>query len=516
MDRNSRKEISAGFVLSYLTMIVQLATGLLYTPIVLKSLGQGQFGVYSLVISFIGYLTILNAGVNGAYIRFYVHARTTGMQRTSDLNGLFLKIFSFLSVIALIASLVLGYLSPYLFGSRITDAEYELMQRCFYILAFIVCAEVINCPFSSLIIANEKFIFNKLFSIVTAVLKPSITIPFLLWGKDCTAILLVQLFVDLVILAGNYLYCRMVLKVQFSKGTFEKTFIRNIMQFILFIALQSIMDQLNWQIDKFILARVSGSAEVSIYSVGSTFNGYYITIGSVLGTVFITQVNKIVAGKDMDGLNELFVKTTRLSAYGVWLIMIMYTFLGRAFIHKWAGMEYDLSFFVGWMLMFPVTFSLMLALGTDIARAENKHQLQIVINVAVCILNTIVSIPLAMKYGALGSALGTLIADIIICCIIQPIYYHKVLSLNIIKVIKEVVKMIPALIPPCIYGGVVYHFKYVEDRYISILLHGIIITGIYCAGAYFLAMNEKEKQMIHRIKNKILGDLHAGKKHTGL
>ena len=73
---NRRKQISMGVVLSYISIIVKLATGILYTPIMLSSLGQSQYGVYSLCVSFIGYLTILNAGVNAAYVRFYVQEKT--------------------------------------------------------------------------------------------------------------------------------------------------------------------------------------------------------------------------------------------------------------------------------------------------------------------------------------------------------------------------------------------------------------------------------------------------------
>ena len=46
--------------------------------------------------------------------------------------------------------------------------------------------------------------------------------------------------------------------------------------------------------------------------------------------------------------------------------------------------------------MLPVTASLTMGLGQDIARAMNKHRLQILINLGICVVNAIVSLPLAI------------------------------------------------------------------------------------------------------------------------
>ena len=59
MIGESKKQISAGIVISYLVIIAQFLAGILYTPIVLKTLGQNQYGIYSLCTSFMGYFTMM-------------------------------------------------------------------------------------------------------------------------------------------------------------------------------------------------------------------------------------------------------------------------------------------------------------------------------------------------------------------------------------------------------------------------------------------------------------------------
>ena len=117
---NIRKQMSIGVILSYVSIAVKLLSGILYTPLVLHTLGQNQYGVYSLCVSSISYLTILNAGVNAAYIRFYVQEKTIREDNIEKLNGLFCKIFIALSIIGGVGGLLIAHFSPVIFGSKIT------------------------------------------------------------------------------------------------------------------------------------------------------------------------------------------------------------------------------------------------------------------------------------------------------------------------------------------------------------------------------------------------------------
>ena len=112
MSIDRKKQMTLGVVLSYITIAAELLTGLLYTPLVLRLLGQSQYGIYSLVTSFTGYLTIFNAGANAAYIRFYVQTKETDKEKVDGLNGLFLIIFSVLAVIGVSAGLLISRFSP--------------------------------------------------------------------------------------------------------------------------------------------------------------------------------------------------------------------------------------------------------------------------------------------------------------------------------------------------------------------------------------------------------------------
>lgn len=499
MDKGRKRQISLGVICSYLTILAKLISGLLYVPIIIGTLGVSEYGVYSLVTSFTGYLTIFSSGINAAYVRFYLQTKVKDKDKIPKLNGLFLKLFIFLGILSFLISLVIGQNAQTLFGTKISVAEYELLKVSFYVLACTTFITIINCVFSSMIIANEKIIFGKLIELVNTIITPMIAIPLLLAGHHSLSVLLVSLLVVVIDLIFNTIYCFKKLGAQFIFDKSDSFLLKEIAVFACFVAIQGIMDQLNWQIDKIILARTQGTREVSIYSVGSTLNTYYIVISCAMSSVFIAEINRLVALNKNKEISDLFVKTSRIFAEVVLFIMSAYCVFGKSFIELWAGVGFEDSFYVGLLIMLPVTVSLTQGLGLDIVRAKNIHKLQITINIVVCILNTLISIPLAIHYGAIGSAFGTFVAELIICIFVQGLYYQKRANLDMISYIQEMLHIAPAIIIPSCYGFVVNQLDLIRPTYLSIGCHGIIYFAIYFSSMWIIGMREGEKNMLKNI-----------------
>lgn len=484
-----------GAILSYVNVIFKILSGLVYTPIMLRFLGNNEYGIYSLCISFMGYLTLLNAGINAAYVRFYVQTKVKNANRLSGLNGIFLKIFLSISIVALFLGIFISTNSNFIFGNKITNEEYQLIKKLLLIITFNSVITIFNCVFDSIIIANEKFIFGKVISLLNTIMVPIFAIPMLLKGGNSISVAGITLIVNTFTLLFNCIYCFRCLKVRFKLKYKNRKMFNGIVVFSGFIVIQSVMDQLNWQIDKFLLARFSGSVEISVYTVGSQINNIYITIASAITIVFIAQINQLTVDNKKNELSELFVRVARILCMIVMYIMIAYLSFGKEFIKIWAGAEYENAFYVGMLLMLPVTVSLTQGLGQDIMRAQNKHKMQIVINIIVCLLNLFISIPLCKRFGAVGGAAGTCIGLVIICIIVRYIYFEKVGHLDMKKYLKEMFRIAPAFIPSILLGLWINRMKLVSGIQ-GIVVYGSLYTIIYVTSIWFFGMNHYEKELI--------------------
>ena len=86
----------AGVILSYVGQFAKILISIIYTPIMLRLLGQSEYGLYQLVYSVVSYLSLLSLGFSSSYMRFYSRYKA---QKDEDgvarLNGMFLLIFAF-------------------------------------------------------------------------------------------------------------------------------------------------------------------------------------------------------------------------------------------------------------------------------------------------------------------------------------------------------------------------------------------------------------------------------------
>ena len=103
-----KNQIKSGVVLGYINMIVNILVSLIYVPIMLRLMGQSEYGLYSLVASVIAYLSVLDMGFGNAMIRFVSKSKVRkDKEEEKKINGLFLLLYLIIGVVAFLIGLVL-------------------------------------------------------------------------------------------------------------------------------------------------------------------------------------------------------------------------------------------------------------------------------------------------------------------------------------------------------------------------------------------------------------------------
>ena len=65
-------QLRVGTLLSYVNLAIGSIIPMIYTPIMLRILGQAEYGLYSLSNSIVGYLSLLNFGFAVQLLDIYV------------------------------------------------------------------------------------------------------------------------------------------------------------------------------------------------------------------------------------------------------------------------------------------------------------------------------------------------------------------------------------------------------------------------------------------------------------
>ena len=500
-DSTQRK---LGAILSYVSIFASTLVQLLYTPFLIKMLGQSEYGLYSLIASVIGYLTVLDLGFGNAIVVYTAKYRAQGkVEEEKKLHGMFKIIFYVIGVIAFLLGILLYFNVNTLFGANMTSTEIEKAKVMMLILSFNLLMTFAFNIYQSIITANEKFTFQKIMAILNTILKPVIMIPLLFLGFKSIAMTVVITVVNCLILFSNYFYCRFKLNTKVKFLGFDKDLFKVIFAYSFWIFLSAIVDKINWSVDQTLLGMMVGTVAVSIYSVASTLNTLFINLSTAISSVMLPKMSKMVANKATDDeLTGEFIKVGRIQYLLVFLMASGLVLFGKEFIIWWVGKEFIDSYYIALFLILPLVVPLIQNLGISIVQAKNKFKFRAIALFIMALLNILISIVCIKLFGVIGAAVGTALGILLVNGLLMNIYYHKVIHLNMIKFWKNIIKMtIPYIIPI----GLVLVIMYFTNitGFLSLIIYGGIYVLLYLIVSYLIVMNDYEKSFVNIILRKL-------------
>ena len=503
MIKNDSVQLKIGTLLSYAQMGLSVIIGLIYTPVMIRLLGKSEYGLYNTVSSTISMMSVLSLGFNSSYIRFYSKYKAEGSsEKLNKLNGLFLLIFIVIGSVAFLCGVFLSQNLHIVFDSGLTQAEYKTAKILMYILTINLAVSFPMLAFSSIISAHEKYVILKLIGILKTVAGPLVTLPLLLIGYRSIAMVSVTVTLSLIADVIYLFYVLVILKCKFSFGKVDEGLAKELSAYTLFIAIELIVDQINWNVDKVLLARLKGTSSVAVYSVGYSLYSYYQLCSSSISGVFTPRIHKIVISTMHDSrlqrekLTELFVKVGRIQFLLLFLLASGIIFFGKYFIvNIWAGNGYDESYYVSLLLIIPSSIALIQNLGIEIQRAKNIHRFRSIVYIFMALINVVVSYVLCRKYGATGSAFGTALSLVLANGLIMNIFYHKRCNLDIIFFWKNILRMFAGLLPSFVVGYLLCKFITISNIF-DFALCVLVYLLTYCMSAWLFCMNEFEKRLI--------------------
>lgn len=506
-----KDQVKKGAILSYVQMGLNIIIGLLYTPVMIRILGRSEYGLYNTVASAISMLSLLSLGFNAGYIRYYAKYRNENDQEAiAKLNGLFAVIFILIGIIALICGLFLSFHLELVFDRGLSTNELNIAKILMILLSINMAESFPASVFLTIISANEKFVFLKVLGMIKTVAGPLITLPLLLMGFGSIAMVFVTMIISILTDIIYAYYVLYILNNKFIFYKFEKGLFKELVLYTGFIAINMIVDQINWNIDKILLGRFKGTVSVAVYAVGYSLFNYYMMLSTSVSGVFTPRLHTIVVECKEDKsllkerLTNLFVKVGRIQFLILALVASGFIFFGTKFISLWVGQGYDESFYVALLLITSGSIALIQNIGIEMQRAQNLHQFRSIIYLIMAIINLILSIILCQLYGAVGSAIGTAISLVIANGIIMNIYYYKKCNINVIVFWKNIAKMTKGLVLPVIVGIIWIRFIGISSI-LKMVLGIIVYTVVYFISVYFISMNSYEKKYINMILNNFGG-----------
>ncbi|MBJ6118247.1 oligosaccharide flippase family protein [Pontibacter sp. BT310] len=498
-------QLKAGALLSYISIGINNAVGLLFTPFMLRMLGKSEFGLYALVASVVAYLTVLDLGLGNAVIRYTAKYRAQGKEEEQyALFGMFLILYCGVSLLVIISGTVLYHNIEYIFGNSLSAVE-QAKARVMVILLILNLALTFPLSiFGSIITAYEQYVFQKLINILRILISPCLMIPLLLMGYKAIGVVMIITVLNIVTLLVNAWYCFFRLKIKIHFQYLEWGLLREISSYSFFIFLGVIVDKIYWSTGQFVLGVVAGTAVVAVYAIAVQLQMYYMTLSTAISGVFLPKVTAMVARNSTDKeLSNLFIRTGRIQYVIMAFVLSGFILFGKSFIILWAGPEYEGAYLISLLLMIPLTIPLIQTLGISILQARNQHKFRSLLYIVIATASLAISIPLAKVYGGIGCAIGTAASLTAGNIIAMNLYYYKRINLDIPRFWKEITRMSVPIVVATVFA-LALNYLYPHNTLLSLFIKGLIFGFLYINMIWWKGLNSFERNLFSIPTKKVL------------
>lgn len=502
-----------GVLFSYVLMAVQILSTMLFTPFLIRTLGQAEYGVYSLMLSITSYFVLFDLGVGTSVIRYMSKYASEGnMREGRKFFGVTTIYYLGIAFLALIVGLIVKSLIPKFFATGLTDAEIVLAQKLFSVTIISSAITLATSAFSNAIIGFEKFAVSKGVAIIMTLLKMVLSIIALYMGFDSMGMVVVNLLTTVLTAVIYVTYVIFKLKIVPVFKGISFSFIKEIVSYSSFVLLQLIASSIITMSPQVLLGAFASdsAAIIGVFSIGVQIIQYFKTVGTHFTSVLMPG---LVRFSGQSNANELYekelIRINRIIFMVLSLVWVVFAIFGKDFVILWAGEDNVGAYYVALLLMLPLLFSYSEGAGYQLLQALAKHKLPAVLQLLTALLSIPVMIMLIMWNALEGATLGCFITFTVCEAVVMNIMYKKQLGIRLTVLFKGMFKgTVPSLAVCAAFGVILKLSGIFGSGWAGFFFNCLLTVAVYGISMLTFGMNGDEKQMTFDTVKKMMRVLH--------
>lgn len=497
------KSVKTTTLLSYVSVVLYVAIGFLYTPYLTGTLGISDYGIYSLTASLVGYLS-LDFGIGAALARLAAKFILEGRkEKIRDLLGLTCKFFVCIDVFIFLIALGVWVYSDITF-TNFSFEELGKFKKVFVITGLFTVLNFPLLPTKGLFQAFDRVYDFVLIDVVYKIVNITSLVSALYFGFGLLGVVVANTTTNLLAQLVRFSYIYRKENLNFNIKAKDNEIVRFIASFSTWSTLAMIADKFFLGIIPLLLAAFSNTREVAIFAIAISIEGYTLSIARSMSGIFLSRVMKmIVRGDDVEKRTELMIKVGRIQLYVIGMIVMGFIGFGKDFIHLWVGPDYHKSYYCVALVLFPCMFHLTKTIAEELMLATNKVKYRAIAYTCgstLCVLSIVCLTP---YIGALAAAIGVFLSFVVAHNLLLDIFYHKKIGVDILKFYKECHFRIFFVLLLCLVIALGIQFLISSITW-PLLFFKCFVWGISSVVLlWFLAFNQEEKNMLLTYVSKV-------------
>ena len=433
-SRRGSRGLVRSIASNWMTFLFSGGINFVVSPIIVRSLGETQYGAWALLISMVGYLGLLDLGVRSAVTRYIAKFHAGGdHERANRLYSAALRIFAVAGTVAVVLSFGMAALLGHVFN---IPPELIGTARVVTVISGVTVAiALVSGVFGGVVIGLERFDYYNAIEIIISAVRALTIVTVLKTGNGLIALALVQLGAGLARgLANVWFSWKLYPQLHLSPRGWDRESAKLIFQFGLAASLLHVMGSLMLYSDSLVIGAFLPIGMITYFSIASGLSEYARSIVSGVSTTLTPRISALQAGGQQSDLQVALLTTARVSSLVVLPIVVTFVLRGASFIGLWMGPQYaELS----GQILIVLSATLATLSGYQIVTAAmlgmGRQSGLIPVFIVEAVTNLVLSVIWVRAFGVIGTAMATMIPRVIISTLVGPWYVKRHLAMSLRK-----------------------------------------------------------------------------------
>lgn len=484
--------MKTGAVISYAAVGFNALAGLLYTPWMISCIGSDDYALYTLSISVVNFF-MLDFGLSTAVSRFLSAYYADGKEEKARMFlGIIYKLYLIISIAILIILLCIFANIDGIYASLGPE-----QLKTFKGLYLVVTGySVISFPclvFNGVLTSKEEFVGLNLANLLQKVLCVAMIVACLLSGYGVFALVICNAVTSVFFSFAKYLLIRLKTDARADMAFWDLGILREVLGFSGWVVISQVAGRLIFSIAPSLIAILSTSNDVTMFGLASSLEGYVYSVASALGGMFMPSVTKVLHGQGLGApLQALMVRYGRMQLYVVGLVILGFFSLGLLFVKCWMGETYIEVYYCAVMLILPSLIDLPQMAARTALTAIGQVKAQALVYASTAITNVALTIPLTMRFGAIGASMAILIAYLVRTAMFNH-QYRLYLEIDPVEFYRETFSswLLPATVP--FLAGLLASHLVTRGGWLALLVLALLFSMVYGILILRFSMNDGER-----------------------
>jgi O-antigen/teichoic acid export membrane protein len=484
-------------------LVLLLGATFWITPLIVHSLGERMYGVWTLIGAFMGYYGLLDFGLSSAAARYLSQSLGKGApEEVNRVASTTFFLFCAISAAALLLTATCVLACPFFIRD---PADLILFRR---ILVLLGVATALGFPvrvYDGILTAQLRYDSMAYISITRTILANAAIYFALRAGGQIMSVAVISFIVSLLDYAATYGVCTgqyPEIDIRFSRRDPLK--MRAMFDHSWKTFLTSISDILRFRIDSVVIAAFLGVSLVTPYAIGvRLIDGFGKVVNSSIG--MMQPVFSRYDGRgDYDSIRSALLAATKLSALICAFVGMSILFYGKALIRRWMGPGFDSSYDVAAILCVAFMIELPQSPGIQLLYGLSKHESYAALNAVEALLNVVFSIALLKRYGMYGVVLGTALEVALIKLFVLPRFICASVGIPVKTYLIDTIlwNLAKAAVPLGVFFFLIQ--RLVIPDYLRLVECGLLQTAFFAPVVYFFILSEEERLLLKGLAVSVL------------